>query len=387
VDLNLAVGVDYNARTYTYETLPLFRPEAFQWRINGFPSQTFTDDDHRTLTSAESQYDVALIGLSEAVGDRVGYFGIAGGFDAPQTAHQIGYPAGSTGMMYGTVQVERNASYAVYQARASDVNELMGPGSSGGPLFVWQDNEALVIGVRSSGSSTSAYWADIGFSYASLVDSMSLNDELLGTANSQFISGSVGPDVLYATGDADRVEAGAGLDTLVYQFDRGQYRVRIEEATTSVARSDAAGDTDILVDVERVRFADGVLALDIHAGETAGSAYRLYQAAFDRQPEQDGLAYWIELMDAGLGLQEVASRFVGSPEFGGLYGIQPTAEILITGYYQNVLDRAPEASGYAYWQGRMEAGLGAAEMLMLFSESDENQFNVAGTIDEGIWLG
>jgi len=387
VDLDLAVGVDYNTRTDTYETLPLFRPEAFQWRINGFPSQIFTDDDHRTLTSAESQYDVALIGLSEAVGDRVGYFGIAEGFDAPQVAYQIGYPVGSTGMMYGTVQVERNASYAVYQARASDTNELMGPGSSGGPLFVWQDNEALVIGVRSSGSTTSAYWADVGFSYASLVDSLLLNDELLGAASGQLISGSVGADVLYATGDADRVEAGAGLDTLIYQLDHGQYSVRVEEAATSVSRSGVAGDADVLLNVERAQFADGVLALDVRAGETAGSAYRLYQAAFDRQPEQTGLTYWIELIDAGLGLQEVASRFVGSPEFGGLYGIQPTPEIMITGYYQNVLDRAPEASGHAYWQGRMEAGLGAAEMLVQFSESNENLIKIAGTIDEGIWLG
>lgn len=143
----------------------------------------------------------------------------------------------------------------------------------------------------------------------------------------------------------------------------------------------------MLIGVERLQFNDGVLALDVGAGETAGSAFRLYQAAFDRQPGQAGLAYWVELMDAGLGLQEVASRFVGSPEFVELYGIQPSSETLIAGYYQNVLDRAPEAPGHAYWQGRMEAGLGAVEMLMLFSESDESRLNVAGAINEGIWLG
>ncbi|WP_181690009.1 DUF4214 domain-containing protein [Stutzerimonas zhaodongensis] len=386
-DLKLAVGVDYNSRAGAAETRPLTRLDQFEWRINAFPARTFTDDDHRTLTLSESQYDVALIGLSEAVGDQVGYFGVASGYDAPQTAYQIGYPGGSTGMMYGAVQVERNATYGVYHARASETNELMGPGSSGGPLFVWQDETAMVIGVRSSGSSTSAYWADIGFTYASLNDSIIANDTLLGPAAGRLIAGSAGADILHATAGLDRVEAGAGLDTLIYPLSHEHYRIWIDETTVQVARPDMLADSDVLIDVERLRFDDGVLALDVGAGETAGSAYRLYQAAFDRQPEQDGLAYWIELMDAGLGSQEVASRFVGSREFGGLYGIQPTAEILITGYYQNVLDRAPEASGYTYWQGRMEAGLDAAEMLVLFSESNENLIKTAGMIDEGIWLG
>lgn len=385
-DLDIAVGVDYNMQTGVHESPSLFGAQAFQWRIDAFPEQTFADADHQTLTFAESQYDVALIGLSEAVGDQVGYFGLAAGFDSALTAYQIGYPAGSTGMMHGLVWAERSWYYGMYEAHASETNELMAAGSSGGPLFVWQDNEALVIGVRSSLSSTSAYWADIGFTYAQLVDSMTRNDELLAMA-AQSMRGSPGRDLLFATAGADDVDGGAGLDTLVYELEAARYRVRVEADFSQVVRSGSERDTDTLVGIERIRFADGVLGLDVGPGAHAGSAYRLYQAAFDRQPDQGGLRYWVEHMDAGMPLQEVALRFVGSPEFERLYGAQVANEQLVDAYYRNVLDRSPEVAGQAYWLGRLEAGLGAAEMLVLFSESEENRMQLASVLEQGLWIG
>ena len=38
--------------------------------------------------------------------------------------------------------------------------------------------------------------------------------------------------------------------------------------------------TDTVIGFKRVEFNDGTLALDIDPGDTAGQAYRLYQAAF-----------------------------------------------------------------------------------------------------------
>ena len=43
--------------------------------------------------------------------------------------------------------------------------------------------------------------------------------------------------------------------------------------------------TDTLSGFKRLEFEDGVLALDIDPGDTAGQAYRLYQAAFARVPD------------------------------------------------------------------------------------------------------
>ena len=47
--------------------------------------------------------------------------------------------------------------------------------------------------------------------------------------------------------------------------------------------------TDTIIGFKRLEFNDGTLALDIDPGDTAGQAYRLYQAAFARTPDMPEL--------------------------------------------------------------------------------------------------
>lgn len=92
-------------------------------------------------------------------------------------------------------------------------------------------------------------------------------------------------------------------------------------------------------------------------------------------------------MDDGLPLAEAAFYFMQSKESQNLYGSQPDDEALLTRYYQNVLARSPDADGYSFWLAQLDNGLDAAQLLVYFSESPENQQRVAGTIEDGIWLG
>ncbi|WP_207888910.1 trypsin-like serine protease, partial [Pseudomonas sp. 100_A] len=153
---------------------------AFRWTVQAWPEQTFQTGSNETLTTAESQYDIALIGLSQAVGDQVGWFGVASGYNDWQQAYQIGYPSDGTGMMLGTAWVDRNSLYSVYRADASTGSDIMAPGSSGGPLFILDElGDPYVIGVRSSGSATTSYWADVDLLYEQIVLAMGENDSLL----------------------------------------------------------------------------------------------------------------------------------------------------------------------------------------------------------------
>ncbi|WP_279222900.1 DUF4214 domain-containing protein [Stutzerimonas kunmingensis] len=386
-DVRIALGADYNTATYRYESPSLVDLHGSRWDAYGFPAQTFADGANQTLTFTESQSDVALIGLSVAAGDQLGYFAMAPGYDSSQVAYQIGYPQGSSGMIYGALSVQHNASYAVYQAYTGGSNQLMGPGSSGGPLFVFDNGVPTIIGVRSSGNDTSAYWADVGYSYPQLVSAMAANDELLPVwMASSVVSGTAGNDVLYATNSADQVSGRDGLDTLVFASPHTQYRVVLGAEGAVVASRALSDDVDHLIDVERLSFSDGVLAIDVGLGEAAGGAYRLYQSAFDRQPDVGGFNYWIQRIDAGMSLRDVAQSFVDSIEFGARYGTQVSNEQLITNFYLNVLDRSPDPGGYAYWQTQMRSGLSEADVLGLFAESTENQIRVIGALDEGVWL-
>jgi hypothetical protein len=144
-----------------------------------------------------------------------------------------------------------------------------------------------------------------------------------------------------------------------------------------------AGVGDTLVNVERVQFSDANLAFDING--TAGQAYRLYQAAFDRAPDAAGLGYWIKTMDAGAALDQVSAAFAGSKEFADLYGANASDSQFVQQLYQNVLHRPAEAGGYDFWMGAIEQhGVTRAEVLSHFSESAENQVQVIGSIHDGM---
>ena len=135
----------------------------------------------------------------------------------------------------------------------------------------------------------------------------------------------------------------------------------------------------------RVVFQDKTVALDING--TAGQAYRIYQAAFNRTPDNGGLKYWIGIMDSGVSLSTVSSGFIGSAEFQKLYGTNPTNEHFVTKLYDNVLHRTPDSGGYKYWVDLLnKGGIDKINALVNFSESNENQAGVIGVIQNGIDL-
>lgn len=134
----------------------------------------------------------------------------------------------------------------------------------------------------------------------------------------------------------------------------------------------------------RLRFADISLALDLDG--VAGAGFRLYRAAFARAPDAAGLGYWIARMDAGAPLPAVAGEFVASAEFQALYGAHPGNAELVDKLYRNVLHRAGEAAGVAYWIGVLERGAATrAQVLAWFSESAENRAGVRQAILGGIY--
>ncbi|MEL7211003.1 MAG: DUF4214 domain-containing protein, partial [Actinomycetota bacterium] len=80
--------------------------------------------------------------------------------------------------------------------------------------------------------------------------------------------------------------------------------------------------------------------------DARGPVARLYKAYFRRDGDRDGLRYWI---GTGLPYQAVSDAFAASPEFQRQYGALDDGEFVELDY-QNVLGRAPDADGRAYWE-------------------------------------
>jgi hypothetical protein len=193
-------------------------------------------------------------------------------------------------------------------------------------------------------------------------------------------SGSGANDRIDAGTTSRVIDGGTGIDTVVFAGTA---------ASASVARSGAGfivtqanGAVDTLVGIERLLFSDSGLALDTDG--QSGQLYRLYEAVFARVPDADGMGFWLGHMEQGMALSSIAIGFQQSPEFIGVYGANPTPEFFVTQLYHNVLDREPDAAGFAYHVARLESGVSREQVLLGFSESPEFTAALAPTLPIGV---
>jgi hypothetical protein len=214
----------------------------------------------------------------------------------------------------------------------------------------------------------------------------------IGTEGADTIRGDMTPgEVIQARGGDDTLiytngaifDGGDGIDTFYGPgFSVGQ----LDDHSWYFSTMTATGCT--LINIERVVFgspgdknAKGVaLDYDGHAGQ----AYRLYQAAFNRTPDDFGVGFWMSRLDKGVSLKDVANAFVASDEFKTLYGANPTNAQLVDKFYHNVLHRDPDPSSQFWVDVLDRKAATVAEVLIGFSESHENVVNLVGVQKTGI---
>ena len=261
-----------------------------------------------------------------------------------------------------------------------------------GRLVVY-DNEGRAIaydtGDSSAGTDTAFFIApysgryyvdaswDQGPTPADRAAAIGIYEDLDTVPPTRAVVGTAGDDTFDDTYSVDIVDGGAGLDTFSTFAPRAEYAVALEDGVVSLSHRDTPYEVDQLTNVERIWFSDGYLSFETEG--FVAEAYRLYQAAFDRKPDESGLGFWIRNMSDGMDLHTVAGAFLQSAEFVALYAA-PSNDEIVTRLYWNILDRAPEQDGFEHWTGLLDSGaLDTADLLVAFSESVEN---TARTHDE-----
>ncbi len=247
------------------------------------------------------------------------------------------------------------------------------------------------------------------------------SDNIYGGLGSDFIDGGDGIDVAFYIGEFDQ-----------YKFDRGLDSVKIEDQ-----RNGLNDGSDTLKNIEYIQFADkrveidkidvvktynknsddymfyrrqdgqieikteygfdeitGIPKLEFQDKEicaiteiektfdqvtgkedTTGKMFRVYNAAFARFPDSDGLSYWIEQNSSGANSdRQVAESFLASDEFKKKYGDNISNEEYVNNLYKNILGRDADSEGLNYWVGQLENGIESrSEALLGFAESAENK--------------
>jgi peptidoglycan/xylan/chitin deacetylase (PgdA/CDA1 family) len=96
---------------------------------------------------------------------------------------------------------------------------------------------------------------------------------------------------------------------------------------------------------------------------------RLYLAYFDRLPDADGWEYWNRQHTTGQTLGEISYWFTEGSEFKRTEIL--TDEEFVTFVYRQVLNRDPDADGFAYWLDQLAGDLNRGELMLYFSDGAE----------------
>ncbi len=207
------------------------------------------------------------------------------------------------------------------------------------------------------------------------------------------ITGTGNADVLKPGAGNNAVDGGAGIDTVVYAGSKNNFTITKADWGFDVVDKTGANGHDSLINVERIQFDDGFVAID----DNAAQIYRLYSATYGREPDAAGEGYWLSRMDANTSIQQISREFMlggdgkGQPEFVQMYGANSSDSTFLTQLYHNILGRDPDAAGYQYWLDVMnnytaDKTILRGQMLIDFSDSPENLQKIAlvGTLEHGV---
>ncbi|WP_225782815.1 hypothetical protein [Xenophilus sp. Marseille-Q4582] len=194
-------------------------------------------------------------------------------------------PEGRPGIT-GTAAVGQHVAVSLSSLR--DLDGLPGPE---GYSYQWQRDGQDIPGATAA--SYRVVSADAGAQLGvrvSYVDGGGFAQQVQASAVAVPAGGTVegGPsadELRGGTGD-DRIDGRAGLDTVIYAGERADYRIERQADGSHVVSGPVSGQ-DTLTDIERLRFDDGEVALDLGADAAAGTALRLITVLLGPQASRD----------------------------------------------------------------------------------------------------
>lgn len=220
--------------------------------------------------------------------------------------------------------------------------------------------------------------AAVSIGVAGIVDEIfgtALDDDLRDTSGEARLYGLAGDDRLQGGSGDDRLDGGAGIDTAVYARAAAGYTLARTGVDWRVTDGAGGEGTDTLVGIERLRFADRSIALDLDGA--AGNTAKLIGAIFGAAhllPAYVGIG--ISLFDNGASIAEVAGFALETGLYEELAGSASNADF-VRRVYMNVVGSEPGAAEQAHYQGILDRGEATRAQLAIFAaETAENAASI-----------
>ena len=298
---------------------------------------------------------------------------------------QVGI-AGSAGAYTEITLTSKTPSKIFYQCQNHPLmgSELKSSTSGDDKLISSSSNELLDGGEGIDTLTFSGKFSDYSFTRSS--GSLKINDKRKGLndgsdtfSNIEYIEFS---DQIIDSSKVDIVKSYSGSfsDYKFYNKGNGIYQIKTNSGYDDITgipllTFKAEASTSSFREISAIVDIKGTFDQVTGLNTDDAKMFRLYNAAFKRLPDADGLKYWIGKYTSGEDDdREVAQSFLVSDEFKARYGDNVSNAKYVETLYVNVLGRDYDKEGYDYWLGNLNSGLETRyELLLGFAESEENK--------------
>ncbi len=163
--------------------------------------------------------------------------------------------------------------------------------------------------------------------------------------------GGLGNDRFTGSAGNDTLDGGGGIDTAVFSGARAAYTVTPAGSAATVRANSGNDGTDTLINVERLKFSDFSVALDIsgNAGTTAKILGAVFGFESVKNKEYTGIG--LHLLDDGMSYGDLMKLAIDA-KLGA--GASNTAVVNLL--YTNVVGYAPPADELAFFKGWLDSG-------------------------------
>lgn len=263
--------------------------------------------------------------------------------------------------------VNATVSQATYTVSIIDNDSGFAVGSRGLSNDRYEISSVLARIAESPGGGTDTVVASVSYTLPENVENLVLT----GSAANGI--GNAGHNVFVGTAGNNTFDGQTGIDTAVFSGPRAAYTVTGGAASRTV--SGGADGTDTLLSIERLRFADQVLASDTLPGQNTYLAYAMFNAGFDRGPTASELALWTSQLDRLGSTRDLAQAMIN------YYAPGVPDEALVAHLWSTIVETPIPLDALQLYVGLVGNGTYTqASLLELVATLDFNTVEITGIV-------
>ena len=254
--------------------------------------------------------------------------------------------------------------------------------SQGAPNFIWDGGgtDTLDASALTQGATlymTPGYWGYVGNARASTITSagqVTVNfgtvlENLIGSAYADSLYGSEINNTITGGGGNDSIDGGRGIDIASFSGASKDYKISSGASSTLVTGDATRDGTDTLLNVERVKFSDKSIAIDLNGN--AGITAKVIGAVLGKTLVQNStyVGLGLSFLDKGTtysDLGALALSVVGAT----------TSDAVVSTVWKNVVGTDATAELKAPFIKMLTDGMKVGDFVVLAADTSFNTTNI-----------